>query len=190
MEKPNYVLKADEGVLVPKNEKFPLGKLKLVVWIIVGVIIIGSILFQDNLFSELSGTSQVLLVALAIGVLFKGGTKMVASPFEIQFYDDYLIVYRKKLYYSKKLSRKEYFKFFYKDVKECKYRKNSQKINIIGMSEIKWYDYNKDGSVPEQPTIHKKSEGICWFYTSKAPKVDFVEEIERHTPLKVTIRDS
>ncbi len=31
MEKPNYVLKANEGVLVPKNENSPLQKLKPVV---------------------------------------------------------------------------------------------------------------------------------------------------------------
>ncbi len=162
----------------------------MAVWIVIGVIIIGSIVFQDNLFSELSWSTRVLLLAMAIGVSFVGGNKIVPSPFEIQFYDDYLIVYREKHYYSKELSRKEYFKFFYEDIKECKYRKNSQKINIIGMSEIKWYNYNKDGSVPEKPTIHKKSEGICWFYTSEAPEVEFVSEIEQHSPVKVTIRES
>lgn len=51
MEKPNYVLKANEGVLVSKNENSLLGKLKPAVWIIVGVIVVGSIIFQDNLFS-------------------------------------------------------------------------------------------------------------------------------------------
>lgn len=190
MDKPNYVLKANEGVLVPDETKSTIRKLKKAVWIIVGIIILGSLIFQDNLFGELSWTTIFLLIALILNFSLKKTNKMIPQPFEIQFYDDYLIVYREKNYYSPKLSRKEYFKIYYKDVKEYKYRANSKKINIIGFCEINWYDYNKDGSLPDKPTIHKKTEGICWFYTSESPEVDFVSEIERHSPLKVTIRES
>ena len=190
MKTPNYVLKANEGVLVPKNENSTLGILKKAVWIVVGVIILGSIIFQDNLFSEFSWNIQILLLGLIIGVSFTGGSKITPSPFEIQFYDDYLIVYREKHYYSKKLTKKEYNKFYYTEIRECKYRTKSKKINIIGTLEIMWFNYNKDGSLPEEPTVHKKTQGICWFYTSEAPDVDFVSEIEKHSPIKVTLRES
>ncbi|WP_428909701.1 hypothetical protein [Niallia sp. Krafla_26] len=191
MEKPNYVLKANEGVLVPKNENLPLGKIKLAVWIVVGVIILGSLLFQDNLFSELSGTAQVLLVVLAIGVSFTGGTKMVSSPFEIRFYDDYLVVYREKKTYNKKVSRKEYDKFYYKDITKCQYRTKSKQINIYGDTEATWYNYNKDGSLPEKPSYQRTVKGgLCWFYTSLSPEVDFVSEIEKHSPIKVVVEES
>lgn len=53
-----------------------------------------------------------------------------------------------------------------------------------------WFDYNKDGSLPEKPTIHRKSEGICWFYTSPSPEVDFVAEVEKHSPIKVILSDT
>lgn len=133
-EKPNYVLKANEGVLVPKNEN--LVPIKKAVWIIVGLIILGSFIFQDHLFSELTWSARIMLIVLAILVSFAGGTKMVPQPFEIWFFDDYLIVYREKNYYSKKLIRKEYNKFFYKDISKCIYRTTSEKFTIFGILEF------------------------------------------------------
>lgn len=131
METPNYVLKANEGILVPKNENLLLGKLKFAVWVIVGILILGSLIFQDDLFSELSGSFQILLVALAIGLSFAGeGSKRVPSPFEIQFYDDYFIVYREKRYYDRKVTRKEYNKFFYKDIQKVEYRTGPIKFTL------------------------------------------------------------
>jgi hypothetical protein len=188
MEIPNYVLKANEGILVPKSEKPLLGKLKITVWIVVGVIIIGSILFQDNLFNDLSWSSRILLIAMVIGIGFSGGNKRVPSPFEIQFYNDYLIVYREKRYYNKKVIRKEYNKFFYKDIYKIEYRTGTKQILIKGIIEGIWYNYKKDGTLPEKPTYHRTTDGgICYFYTTEAPDVDFVYEIENHSPIKVAI---
>lgn len=188
MEEPNYVLKANEGVLVPKNEN--LSKLKVAVWIIVGVILIVSIVFQDNLFSELSWSARIMLVVLAVGLSFAGGNKRVPSPFEIQFYDDYLIVYREKKYYNKNLIRKEYDKFFYKDITKCQYRTQTKQINIYGIIEGIRYKYRKDGSLPENPSYHRTTNGgICWFYTTESPEIDFVAEIERHSPIKVSVEE-
>ena len=189
MEKPNYVLKANEAALVPKNEKSLLRKLRVPVWIIVGVIILGSLIFQDNLFGELSGTTQALFIAMAIGVTYGGGYTRVPTPFEIRFYDDYLIVYRDRHYYSKKMIRKEYDKFYYKDIKKCVYRAKTKRINIFGIVEGMWYKYNKDGSLPEKPTYHKTTNSMCYFYTSADPEVDFVSEIEKHSPIKVVVEN-
>ncbi len=185
--KPNYVLKADEGVLVSKNENSTLGIIKITVWIIVGVIILGSLVFHDNLFSELSWTTRILLIALAIGVIFKGGSKRVSSPIEIQFYDDHLVVYREKIQYKRNLILKKYDKFFYKDIRKCQYRTITKQINIYGIEEGIRYKYNKDGSLPTKPIYHKTTEGLCYFYTTEAPEIDFVSEIERHAPVKVEI---
>lgn len=187
---PNYVLKANEGVLVPKNDSTALHLIKKAFWIILGVIIIGSIIFQDNLFTELSWTAQVLLIVIGIGILINGGNERVPSPFEIRFYDDYLVVYRNKHYYSKKVQRREYNKFYYKDIEKIEYRKNTKRIQIEGTIEAIWYDYNKDGTLPEKPNYHRTTEGgICYFYTTEEPDVDFVSEIETHSPIKVAIVD-
>ena len=188
---PNYVLKANDGVLVPKNENPVLGYIKKAMWIIVGIIVIGSLIFQDDLFGKITWNTRLILIALAIGSLFVGGGSIrVPSPFEIWFYDDYLIIYREKLYYNRKLSRREYDKMFYKDIHRCQYRTVCEKINFFGIVEGIWYDYNKDGSLPERPTYHKTADTLCYFYTTELPKIDFVSEIESHSPIKVIIEKS
>lgn len=189
MEKPNYVLKANEGVTVPLNDNPTLGILKIATWIIVVTIILGSIIFRDNLFGKFSWVVRILLIVLAIRVSFLGGHKRIQSPFEIQFYNDYLIIYREKRYRSKNTTTKERDKFFYKDIKKCQYRKVTKQINILGIEEGIRYKYNKDGTLPSEPIFHKTVEHLCYFYTTEAPEVDFVAEIEKHSPIKVIIAD-
>ena len=45
MENPNYVIKTNEAVLVPKKQSSGFTFLKTGVWIVVAVIVIGSLLF-------------------------------------------------------------------------------------------------------------------------------------------------
>ena len=191
MQQPNYVLKANDGVLVPKNENPALGFLKKAVWIIVGIIVIGSLIFQDNLFGEITWSTRIILIALAIGSLFVGGGSIrVPSPFEIWFYDDYLVIYREKRYYDRKTIRKMYDKFFYRDIHQCQYRRISQKINFYGVVESTWYYYGKDGRLPDKPSYHRTVDGIVNFYTSEEPNLDFIAEIESHSPIRVNFRES
>lgn len=75
MNRPNYVIQTNEAVLIPTNQSRGITFLKTGVWIVVAVIVLGSLLFQDNLFSELSWTARVLLFVLALGVTFLGGKK-------------------------------------------------------------------------------------------------------------------
>ncbi len=185
-EKPNYVLKANEGILYPKNPK--LVPLKKAVWIIIALIIIGSLIFRENLFAELSLSAQILLITLVLVVIVAGGEERVPSPFEIWFFDDYFVIYREKRYYDRKVTRKEYNKYYYKDISKVEYRKLTNRIQFEGIIESVWYNYNKDGTLPEKPTYHRTTDGgICYFYTTASPEIDFVAEIEKHSPLKVQI---
>ncbi|GGA79698.1 hypothetical protein [Ornithinibacillus halotolerans] len=189
-EKPNYVLKAKEAMLVPKNPNPWLGRIKKGVWIIVAFVILSSLIFQENMFKELSWSSQVMLVVLAVGLTFADGSHRVPSPFEIWFYDDYLILYREKYYYSRKVQRKEYWKFYYNEIEKIEFGTVKMRIAIYGDVEAIWYDYNKDGTVPEKPTYHRNvNRTICYFYTSADPDVDFVAEIEKHSPIKVVVAE-
>lgn len=191
MDSPVYVLKLDEGVLVPKDENSSKNPLKLAVLIIIGIIILGSIVFGENLFKEMTLTSRILLISLFIGICFKGqGSHRVPSPMEVRFYEDYLIIYREKRYYSKKVSRKEFNKFFYKDISRCQYRTLSRRINIYGIMEGTWYDYNKDGSVPDNPTYNRViSNGLCYFYTIFANESDIISNIEKYCKIQIIRED-
>lgn len=116
--------------------------------------------------------------------------EFVLSPFEIWFYSDYVVIYREKYYYNVELSRKQYDKFYYKDIHECVYHTYSRRMDIFGIVEGIWYDYDKKGTVPVQPTYHKTTDSICYFYTNMAPEIDFVEELKAYMPIKVTIHDN
>lgn len=80
MEKPNYVLRTNEAVLMPVNQGNGLLVFKICVWIVVALTVLGSIVFQDNLFSELSWTSRIFLIILVIGVTLYGGKKNISHP--------------------------------------------------------------------------------------------------------------
>lgn len=185
---PNYVLKLNDTDLKKVNDKN--NKIKTAVLIIVAILIVGSFIFQDNLFAELSWTARLLLISLAIGVMFKGKYEEIPSPMELRFYNDYLVVYWEKKYYSKKVIRKIYDKFYYKDIHNIQFRKNINRVNIYGIVEGTWYNYNNDGSLPQNPTYHKTVDAICYFYTKLNPDIDIVKEIESHSPVKVTIEDN
>jgi hypothetical protein len=188
---PNYVLKANELVWGPKKNSALWSCLKKAVYVILAVLIFGSFLMGENLFAELSLLAKVLLIALCVKVLFTSTTQRVPKPFELRFYDDYLVLYRADQYYTPKDSRMEFFKFRYEEIDKIEFRTGTQRLNISGTVEGKMFTYKKDGSLPEKPSYHRVTKGgIAYFYTGAAPEVDFVAEIEKHTPIKVLIKDS
>ena len=73
MNRQNFVIQTNEAVLITTNKIRGITILKTGVWIDIAVIVLGSLLFQDNLFSELSWTARVLLFVLALGVTVNGG---------------------------------------------------------------------------------------------------------------------
>ena len=87
MEKPNYVLKSNEGVWQDVNYNPTLEIVKKIIWLIIIAIIIGSIIFQTNIFGELALGTRLVFIAMAICVFTRGKKERVPSPFEIWFYD-------------------------------------------------------------------------------------------------------
>ena len=192
MDNPRYVLKTNEAVLISQKQNGGITFLKVGVWLVVAVIVIGSLVFQDNLFSEMSWTTRCLLIAVAIGVAFVGSKKEnIPSPIELQFYDDYLILYRPKRYYSKKVSRMEINKMMYADIKRCVYKSRSQRIQIYGNVSATWYNYDANGMISQTPSYNRTiSDTLCYFSTRCVNDVDFKTEIEAHSPIKVVVENS
>lgn len=186
---PKYVLKFNEHTWGPTKNAKQIRFAKIAVRIIVMLILVGSLIFGDNLFEELSFGPQMLLIAMCLGTFFVNDKEKVAKPMEIRFYDDYMVLYREKRYYSPKCSRKEYTKFFYKDIKKIVYRPVTKRLNICGLMEGIWYNYQKDGSLPEKPSYHKTTDSLAYFYTNVEPDIDFIALFEKYTSIKVTIEE-
>lgn len=189
MENPIFVLRTNESAWAPTQNAKQVVFAKNAVRVIFVILLLGSFVFGDNLFGELSLTAKALLIALFLGTCFIKTREKVAKPFEIRFYDDHLVLYRENRYYSPKLSRMEFDKFLYKDIKKILYRPETHRLNIYGIVEGKWYNYNKDGSLPEKPSYHKTTDSFSYFYTNESPEIDFVALFEKYTSVKVTIQD-
>ena len=191
MEKPNYELKTNEAVLMPVNQGNGLLVFKICVWIIVALTVLGSIVFQDNLFLELSWTSRIFLIILVIGVTLYGGKKeYFPSPMELQFFDDYLVFYLPKRYYGKHSIGMQIDKMKYSDITKCAYKTRSQRIHIYGDGIATWYNYRKDGTLPDKPTERRNfKEGLIYFDIRLAPEIDFKKEIEMHSPIQVVLEN-
>ena len=192
MESPKYVIKTNEAVLMPTENNKEKSILKVCIWIVIGVIIVASFVFQDNIFAELSWPVRIFLIVLAVGLGFYGGKKeYMESPMELRFYDDRLMLYLPKRYYSNRVSRRQFNTMKYSDITKCVYKKRSNWIHIYGDGESVWYNYKKDGTLPKQPTETRKfTQGLVYFNTQFATDIDFKTEIENHSPIQVIVENS
>ena len=146
--------------------------------------------FGDNLLSELSGGTLALLVVLVLWTWFSKGKDVEdTAEIELQFYDEYLMIYRPKRYYSEKVTRREYNKMYYSEITRSTYEKKNKMLYFFGTVDGKRYNYAKDGSLPEKPTFDKIAKGTMQYISTRnVPDVmQLIEEIEAHSPIKVEV---
>lgn len=190
MEEPIYVCKDTELVRKPKNPNKALYIIKVSLWIIMLVIIVMSLIFKENIMSSFTWQTDVLLIVTLVVVSYvSGGEVRVPSAIEIRFYKDYFEVYRAARYYSRTVTRREINKFYYSDISKIEYRIPTQKIDIFGRGDFEWFNYRKDGSLPEKPTYHRKVDGLCYFYKNPNSTVDYKALFEKYSPIKVLISE-
>ncbi len=187
-QQPNYVLKFNEtDSRKVKDRNY---NIKKTVVIIIAIIVIFSIIFGENLFLELSWTARILLIAIALGILFTGKKEDVPSPAELRFYDDYLLLFLERKYYSERSIKQEYLKMKYSDITKVKYLPNTsnKRFQIYGNGHSLHYDLKKDGNISKKASRDKMFEkGMIYFSTNLNQNIDFIKEIEEHSPLKVEI---
>lgn len=186
---PKYIFKTNEAVLVSKNSKL-FSIIKVTVWVVVAILLIGSVLFQDNLFAELDGRNKVILIILAIGVTFFGKREDVPSEIQLQFFDDHLIIFRPKRFYSKRVTRMEVNKMMYSDITKCVIKEKSKRVHIYGDVSAKWYNFDSRDVVSPTPTYDRLvKDTLCYFSTRCATDVDFKRVIEENSPIRVIVED-
>lgn len=187
MKEPNYILKATEAIWAPIESKR--SWVRKAVWVIAGIIVVSSVLFEENILMEMSITPRFLFIGLVIWSFTGAGSKRIPSEFEIRFYDDFLEIYREKKFMGNNLYAKCSDTIYYKDIKKCHYRKKTSQIIIFGYMKRVRFEYNKDGTLEDRSVFNKYVDTNCYFYTALSD-VDFVKEIEEHSPIKVEIRNT
>lgn len=185
METPNYVLTFNDGFMSPQKESIAKDIVSYML-VLSGILMLAvAIFFGLEALKEIPVT---VWLCLAVGIMYlvsQGGCVRCPSPCELWFYDEYLVQYCERRYYSKRNIRKEYYKFFYKDITKCVYRTEVKKFDIYGVVEATFYKYDKNGNVGAVPCKHLKAEAVSVFYTVFEPTIDFVDEIEMHSPIRI-----
>lgn len=191
MDTPEYIIRTYEAVLMPIEVNKGKHAIKVCIWVVIALIIIGSLIFQDNLFAEFSWPIKLLLIVLVIVFGFYSGEKdYVPSPMELQFFEDKLVLYLPKRYYTSRITRKQINTMKYADISKCVYNAKSRRIYIYGNGQSIWYNYKKDGSLPSNPTEERSfTRGMIYFNTRLATEIDFIKEIEGHSPIQVIIEN-
>lgn len=189
MKEPNYILKFNDGFLMPKKTTLLVKILKLMLYV-TSVALLFAIIFRFSIIKEIPMPAWLCFIIVACFVISQSGCERKPTPCELWFYDDYLIQYCERRQYNKRNIRMEYYKFYYKDIEKCLYRTVSHKFDIYGYVEATFYKYNEDGKIAGRPSKHVKAESISVFYTVFEPSIDFVKEIETHSPIKVEFEES
>ncbi len=192
MQNPKYVLQIDEGVLMPKKIKDKSDYIRYAVGGIVILLILGSIVLGENLFKELGVLPQIFLVGLVFRFLILGESKIdTPSPIEILFFEDYLIVYRPKRYYSRRVTRREYNLMKYKEITRIKYRSDVRRFHIYGTIEGKFYNFGKDGMLETNPSYNRLVKDTMEYFSTRCTNDDdehIMKTLETYIPLKIDIQ--
>lgn len=182
MEQPIYVLKTNATVKIPVSGSKIYSIIRIVVWVIVGLLFLSSVVFQTNMLNEMSLSVKVILFSLLVVSLIGPKKNPTPNPLEIWFYKDYLVVYKERMYYSGNTWRREFFKFQYEGIEEINYNHTTRRLNIYGDVDATFFEYNKDGTLPQYPNYKKFTKGgIAYFYVFGNDEFEIMKTLENFT---------
>lgn len=192
MKEPNYIISIDEGNLKPVGDTPRKRLIRRITYTTIALLIITSIVLQYNFIAEFSISTKILLVGCIVNLFnLRVKKEWVPSPMEIQFFDEYLIIYKPKRYYSEKVTRLEIDKMPYNRITRCLYKKRSKRVHIYGDVDAKWWDYAKNGNLPKSPTYDRIVKDTFQYFDTHFMDVEnLIKEVETHSPLTFEIEDS
>lgn len=187
---PNYTIRTREMIWIPRVEGRIYPLIKMLTWVILAAVAILSMKFGSK--ENIKYFALAMIVPMTAVVLFSlyfNKKKQVASPLEIRFYDDYLVIFRKEVHYKQGMDRMETYKFFYSNIQVIQYSERTEEVDFYGLAEYKWYALDADGNPGEKPVKENKSNSILGFFVDLDNPIDWVKEIEEHSPLNVAVED-
>lgn len=158
-------------------------------YFIVKIAIILATVYVSYFKLDTSILQTTLLTLLAMIIMHFSNLEDYPETTEIRFYSDHMTVYKKEPIYSKYITRREYATFQYNKISSIRFSRKNLKFVIIGEVKLVWYEYDEDGTLPTTPFYsYEIDEGMDYFYNIHPSKVNIVEEIEKYTPLQVSLK--
>lgn len=143
----------------------------------------------DWLFSRkpMTFTRACLIILLAVIMYTVRSTERQPVPFQIEFYSEYMVIYWEKKYYDRRLHRKEYEKYFYSDITNISYVSGINRINIYGKSEWTFWNYRKDGTIPDTPDVCKVVDSLTFLYAGDEYVDELLNRLKEFTGKEIAV---
>lgn len=165
-ETPKHVIYSQQTKIAGEYRS-PLHKfIRYTVIFLIILMLAAKFVLDIDLYGELSTLPKMLLGLALVETLFFAKTdKDHVTPFEIQIFDDYIVIDEKKRYYHKNLTRRNICKIYYMDLEKIEYETKTRMFYIYGAKmDVRWYNYRKDGTLPDVPTRQKIAEDALWHF--------------------------
>lgn len=142
-------------------------------------------------FNDFSFYAKAVYISILFYAISQRGSVRVPQNMEIWFFDDYMILYRPKCVYNSTCVRREFNKFYYKDLHRIEYRNVISKVVIYGVYEGKYYKYKRGtNELNLKPSYHKTVDSVDRFYTMYAKDIDFLGMLKKYTGIDVEVSES
>lgn len=192
MEKPNYILRTDKACITQELQHPEYVFLRAGMWITIAVIMFDFLPILDSTSFKLPWLIKILLFVISMmEIYFLQEKSPSRSPMEMHFFDDRLVLYSSQREFSKKVVQTEIGTMKYSDIDTCKYKPHSHEIYIRGYGTSNLYYYKKGKTCPNNPTYSEKyAPRLIYFNTQSLSNIDVKNEIESHSPIKVSVEDN
>lgn len=186
MERINYTIKGQAPSTKTKSSGLTMNAFTVIGLGGLALFLLSFALGKGNALSGNRFTLFLLAITFFnLGVSAAG--KKIREPFEIQFYPEYLIVFRERHHFDGANPRSQFEKFYYKTMKQCIWDRGQKKLIFLGQAEVTGTEYDEEGNLKAESTFAQFPEYSCVIRTEYAANVDFKTEIEKNAPLRVTV---
>ncbi len=188
MKEPNYILKTEELYLVSDEAKwFTQFRKKS------PLLYIGYTIWRWWRGGFVFGNMMLFILGLLITTFWSwfGGKKIrAAAPFELRFYDDYLVWHVPIRRYRDSKVVQETCSIKYSDITEFTYETGSKQFRVLGDMDRLFYKLDENNQIIK-PAYRDDffTDGIFTSFLADHVDIDFVGIVEAHSPIKVEVRD-
>lgn len=130
---------------------------------------------------------RVIAILTGAVLFFIKPDESVPSSIAVMFFEDRVVIFRERHYYSATTCRKEYEVFRYENIHKVQYDSRANTLTFSGSATITYYEYGKNGMLPDKPIYKDIRDSTCVIHTGFEQGRDFAKEIEVHSPLKVNV---